>query len=622
MKIGATNGGALTMKVLQLLPAVALLGSWGCSSASSALSKDGADGAVDAGPVADGAVGDAAQPPPDGPLVINPSKHNTVLGRPTDTAIGISVLADAAGDKAWVEYGFEIDAAKANLVGGQKSAVGGSTKGEPIVLDLAGLTPNAKYYYRVHYQAGGAGDDVDALHSFHTQRVAGSSFHFGVQGDSHPERYQNKMFHAELYGLTMAQVRDRQPDLYFMLGDDFSIEDIIQTFKDANYGAGYAFKKAVEGVEPFSQYQTLKTPFSEPMLTDGVSSPRSNAAYLEQRQKYLGVMANATSLMLVNGNHEETRLSSLGGIFNDSAIWAADGRLEYYPLPAPGGFYSGDGEKMASVNGYPTLAASDGLLRDYYAFEWGDALFVTIDPYWHAPDHPETNLYNGDKAAGKNLWGATMGDAQYAWLERTLETSKAKWKFIFTHHINGTGRGGAVCVPDAEWGGAVADFKTNRPTWAKPIHQLLVDTKVTVFFQAHDHMFAREVVDGVIYQEVPNPADNSYFAYNCDAYAPASIAWQGPAGYGKYDPSYNVLMPNTGFLDVTVSADSVHIDYVRTYRDIDLKTNPNEIFTGKEVNGETAFSYSIPAKPTDSQAKDFAYTCIGAAPPATWVYNP
>jgi hypothetical protein len=554
-------------------------------------------------------------------VLVNASKHNTVLGRPTDTSIAISVLAVAAGDQAWVEYGLQTNDARTTLVGALNAPAVPSLKGEPIVLDLTGLTANAKYYYRVHYQPGGAGDDADALHSFHTQRAPGSAFHFGVQGDSHPERADNKMFHAELYGLTMQQVRDRQPDLYFMLGDDFSNEMIIQGFKDANYGAGYAFKKSVEGVAPYSQYQTLAKPFSQPMLTDGTAAPNSNAAYLEQRQKYLGLMANATSLMLVNGNHEETRLSYLGGIFNNASVWGADGRLKYYPLPAPGSFYTGDVEKLKSVNGYPTLAAPDGLLRDYYAFTWGDALFVTIDPYWHAPDMPETSLFNGDK--GKDLWNATMGDAQYARLKQTLETSHAKFKFIFTHHINGTGRGGAIGVGDAEWGGAVADFKAKRPTWAKPIHQLLVDTKVTVFFQAHDHIFAREVIDGVIYQGVPNPADNSYFAYNCDAYAPASITWLGPAGYGKYDPSYSVKMPNSGFLDVTVSAEGVHIDYVRTNRDVDLKTNPNKVFTGKEVNGETAFSFSIPAKPTDSQAKDFAYTCVDPkTTPAGWVYNP
>jgi hypothetical protein len=358
------------------------------------------------------------------------------------------------------------------------------------------------------------------------------------------------------------------------------------------------------------------------LIVDGAGAPRHNGAYLEQRQKYLGAMANATSLFLVNGNHEQARAANLGGVFNNSAVWAADGRLKYYPLPAPGDFYSGDVEKMVSQNGYPTIAAGDALLRDYFAFTWGDALFVTIDPYWHSPHCPETSLYDGD-GKKKDVWASTLGDAQFAWLKQTLESSKAKYKFVFAHHVNGTGRGGVASIPNGEWGGDKG-FDTKRPTWGKSVHQLFVDTKVTIFFQAHDHMFARETVDGVVYQEVPNPGDNAYFAFNCDAYAPASMNWRGPAGYGKYDVAESVRLPNTGFLDVTVSPAGVNVAYVRTYRAIDLQTNPNKVFTGKEKNGEVAFAYSIPPQPSDDQAKDFVYTCIGdgKAPPQGWVYNP
>ncbi len=597
----------------RVLVALALAGLPACSSSASSSASGPASG--DAGTPGDRDGGGA-----DGPKVVNASKHNTVLGRPTDTSIAVSVLADAAGDAAWIEFSSKISGDLTALVAPQKTSPVTSAKGEPIVVDVTGLSKDTRYYYRVHYQRAGV-DDVDAVHSFHTARAAGSTFHFGVQGDTHPERDNDKMFHAELFTKTMEAVRDRQPDMYFMLGDDFSIEMIIQDFKDANYGASYSFKKSVEGAAPYSAYQSLKFPFSQPMIVDGVSAPQSNAAYLELRQKYLHVAANATPLMLVNGNHEQAHSSSLGGIFNNAAIWAADARLKYYPLPASNAFYSADTQKMTSVNGYPTVAAPDGLLRDYFAFTWGDALFVTIDPYWHCDEMPESSLFNGD-GKGKDAWKAGMGDEQYAWLKRTLEGSKAKWKFVFTHHINGTGRGGASGVNVGEWGGALADFKAKRPGWEKPVHQLLVDNKVTIFFQAHDHIFAREKIDGVIYQAVPNPGDNSYFAYNCDAYAPPSVNWQGPAGYGVYDPSYSVRMPNTGFLDVTVSSDDVHVEYVRTYRDVDLKTNPNKIFTGKEVNGEVAFAYSVPARPTDMQAKDYAYTCLGAAPPAGWVYNP
>jgi hypothetical protein len=557
-----------------------------------------------------------------GPVLVNASTYNTVLGRPTDSSIAVSVLAAAAGDKVWIEYGTALDAAGGSIASAQNTAATASQSGEPIVIDVTGLSADTPYYYRVHYQPAGQGDQVDNLHTFHTQRAPESTFHFGVQGDTHPERNQNKMFNAELFTLTMQQVRDHQPDMYFMLGDDFSIEDIIQDFEDANFASGYKFTQAVEGVEPYSQYSALPSPFSEPMIVDGASAPKSNGAYLQNRQQYLGIMANATSLFLVNGNHEQAHLANVGGIFNNAAVWAADGRLKYYPLPGAGAFYSVDTDTMTAVNGYPTISASDGLLRDYYAFTWGDALFVTIDPYWHAPDEPESSLYNGDKSTSSDIWNATMGDAQYEWLKQTLESSTARWKFIFTHHINGTGRGGAACVGDGEWGASLSELQTYHPTWTKPIHQLLADTKVTVFFQGHDHMFSREVVDGVVYQEVPNPGDNSYFAYNCTAYAPSSITWTGPSGYGVYDPTYSVKMPNTGYLDVTVSPSAVHVDYVRTFRAVDLQTNPNKVFTGSEVNGEVAFSYSIPAQPGDDQAADFPYTCIGDEPPSGWVYNP
>ena len=71
-----------------------------------------------------------------------------------------------------------------------------------------------------------------------------------------------------------------------------------------------------------------------------------------------------------------------------------------------------------------SIAAQDGLLRDYYAFTWGDALFVTIDPYWHADEMPESTLYNGDATSAKDIWNATMGDAQYAWLKQTLDQAR------------------------------------------------------------------------------------------------------------------------------------------------------------------------------------------------------
>ena len=42
-------------------------------------------------------------------------------------------------------------------------------------------------------------------------------------------------------------------------------------------------------------------------------------------------------------------------------------------------------------------------------------------------------------ANNRDWWALTLGDAQYHWFKRTLETSKAKYKFVFAHHVMGSG---------------------------------------------------------------------------------------------------------------------------------------------------------------------------------------
>ena len=76
----------------------------------------------------------------------------------------------------------------------------------------------------------------------------------------------------------------------------------------------------------------------------------------------------------------------------------------------------------------------------------------------------------------------------------------------------------------------------------------MADTNVTVFFQGHDHVFAREVVDGVVYQTLPKSAETEPDAQN----------------NFKYYPNADLLL-NSGFLSVTVSPEKVSIGYYRSY---------------------------------------------------------
>lgn len=171
----------------------------------------------------------------------------------------------------------------------------------------------------------------------------------------------------------------------------------------------------------------------------------------------------------------------------------------------------------------------------------------------------------------RDQWKMTMGDAQYAWFKKTLEESKAKYKFVFEHHVLGNGRGGIELAGLYEWGGrnkrGVWEFDKMRSGWDLPIHQLMARNKVAIFFQGHDHLFARQELDGVVYQEVPVPADPTYQAFNSDAYLSGKV------------------LPNSGYLNVTVSADQVKVDYVSSNLPKDEKQG--------QKNGQVSYSYTV-----------------------------
>jgi sugar lactone lactonase YvrE len=274
-------------------------------------------------------------------------------------------------------------------------------------------------------------------------------------------------------------------------------------------------------------------------------------------------------LFLVNGNHEQAARCNLDGTPASPAVLAGRARTRFYPLPAPDAFYGGDAERVEHV----------GLLRDYYSWTWGDALFVVIDPYWHsaAAVDNEAGVEGRDRdqkpdgGKKRDLWGVTLGDVQYRWLTRTLTESKVRWKFVFSHHVLGTGRGGIECADLFEWGGknkrGQDEFAAKRPGWALPIHQLMVKAGVTVFFQGHDHLFARQELDGVVYQSCPNPADDTYQAFNRDAYRSGDV------------------LPNSGHLRVAVSPAKVQVEYVRSYLPKDA--------TAAHPDGEVAFAYEV-----------------------------
>ena len=384
----------------------------------------------------------------------------------------------------------------------KQSATLKSLSGEPIEIIITNLLPNTHYYYKTHYKLT---DDVnfraEAEHSFVTQRSIGSTFTFDLQADPHMDGNSD----PTVYTNTLQTEANDHPDFLIDLGDTFMTEKFASTQEQVD------------------------------------------RRYVETRA-YFDIPGSSAPVFLVNGNHD----GEFGWLFSsvnqsNIAYWAINARKLYYPNPFPDGFYTGSSTPDASV----------GLHENYYSWTWGNALFVVLDPYTYSADFKKTG----------SMWDSTIGDAQYQWFKQTLENSNATYKFVFEHHMLSEYRGMTSWANLYEWGGynndSVWQFNQMRPNWTLPIHQLMVKSNVTIFFQGHDHLFCQESKDGIIYQEVPQPS--------------AQIRADNP------DPStasqyLGQVIGSSGYLRIQVSPQNVSVEYV--------KTSPPE-------SAGIAFSYNV-----------------------------
>lgn len=468
-----------------------------------------------------------------------PTSLRLMLGRPTNDSIAISLMANR-DISAFIQYG----SSKTRYT--SKTTAKKVTTGTPVVFDLENLKPNTLIYYRVAYTESGSTKEMyGAQFSFRTQRNRSSSFSFTLHGDTHPER-KGKMFNEELYKVALGNVLLQKPDFHILMGDDFSID---------------------------------------PLISKGQANAQNVDKIYDTHRQWLEIIGSSTPIFLVNGNHEQAAAYLLDGTTSNPAVLAGKSRVKYFPLPAPDDFYTGDKTQVDGI----------GYLRDYYAWEWGDALFVTLDPYWHSKNavdnaagvlvaEDESTTSGNKKGTGgknssttstqpkppaggnaktKDLWSIGIGDEQYAWLKKTLETSTAKYKFVFAHHVMGTGRGAVELSYDYEWGGrdpkGATTFAKERPNWELPIHDLMVKNKVSIFFQGHDHIFVTQERDGLIYQSMPNPADDTFSYFNDSAY------------------KSGVKAPNSGHVRVTVGAKEAIVEYFLAARSKDSSRKNLEV---------------------------------------------
>jgi len=384
--------------------------------------------------------------------------------------------------------------------------------GEPLHIPVTGLNPSTAYVYRVNFQPAGGVWGTGTESSFHTARLPGNTFSFTVQADSHLDENSS----LDQYRNTLGNILADHADFHVDLGDTFMTEK-----------------------------------YSQPLTSVVASASNAitvNSRYVYERSNF-GRFAHSVPLFLVNGNHD----GELGWLNNGTAqvlpIWATQARQHYFQNPTPGSFYSGDTYAEPFV----------GQRAAWYAWHWGDALFVVLDPYW-----------NSKVQASKDGWNVTLGERQYRWLANTLATSPATYKFVFVHNLvgglDGQMRGGVEAAPYFEWGGKNLDgaeaFALLRSNWGLPIHQLLVKYKVNAVFHGHDHLYAKQMLDGIIYQAVPQPS--------------ALNNTSGPLLSLIYHYASGTIVSSSGHLRVKVTPTEVTSEYVRSWLPADesaQKTN-------------------------------------------------
>lgn len=416
-----------------------------------------------------------------------------LLGRPTDRSITIRMMAVQDVD---IKVSYGLDAGALNQMTAEQSF----SAYEPINIVLNDLKPNASYSYRVHVRPPGEKSWIDRpIYNFVTQKPPGSTFTFAVHADPHLDEQSDTL----LYKLTMANTLQDHPDFLIDLGDNFMTDKI-------------------------------------PVIYPG---REINEQEIENRclllRSYYERICHSIPLFLALGNHEGEAGWNLDGTAENMAVWTTQQRKLYFANPRPDNFYSGDETQYDFV----------GLRESYYSWQWGDALFIVLDPYWHTINKPGKHSDN---------WEWTLGKSQYDWLRRTLESSDAAFKFVFCHQLVGggdtEGRGGSESAHLYEMGGHDPDgtwaFDAKRPGWGKPLHQLFVENNVAIFFHGHDHGYAKQELDGVIYQLVPQPSHPKY---------------KNAKHLLEYGYEDGVIVPNSGHLRVSVTPENVVVDYVRAF---------------------------------------------------------
>ena len=367
-----------------------------------------------------------------------------------------------------------------------ESKWGASIAPSRVNADTAQFTPNnlqaaTRYEYRLLSTAPNESKPLLYKGSFVTQRPAGEEFSFTLLTDSHisPREVQpGETLVADYAEQTLATVAQNvigdQPDFMVNLGDMLDF---------------HAFG------------------FNAPP-PDGLYTRQ---AYLNYRRLLGDALGNAAHFLVIGNWEGENGDYTLDEIERSRSM-----RLLYAPGPTPSTYPAGGSD-----------------YQDYYAFTWGDALFVVLNVMTYTPTSHLLSYYPGVA----DDW--TLGEEQLTWLEQTLSSATSPWRFLLIHHAVGGKAGDDTNSAYGRGGGQAAQVGEQAR-----VHQLMMDNNVQAFFYGHDHVFTDMVVDKIHYT-LPGSAG-------------------APWKFTMAETGYTDYWSDSGHARVHVSPSAVDVQFVST----------------------------------------------------------
>ncbi len=174
--------------------------------------------------------------------------------------------------------------------------------------------------------------------------------------------------------------------------------------------------------------------------------------------------------------------------------------------------------------------------EDYYAFSWGDVLYVILNIQTYSkPSNPAA--FPTLMADVNKITEWTLGEKQMAWFEATLKKATERFRFVCMHHP-AAGNAGDTLNTLYGRGGARA---WNLGEQAK-IHNLMKKHQVQIFFYGHDHVFVDDVVDGIHYT-LPG---------SCGA----------PWHFTKEETGYERFWPESGHAQLDVTPEKATVSFI------------------------------------------------------------